>query len=275
MPGTASAFRDLYGLRSVDDLDLARYVAGDPGDARHVMRLARGNKRVTRRTLIRGEAEQWAAGLAAGAGHVDLGDRVANTPVPELVTLAEAADMLGLTERGVDHVIGRGRLYPLYGNTSAGTSQARYLFACQVRAEARSRGLADENLQPRRRRVLELQLEDATAAWQLVRAMLPTPVPIAMAEGDIQPGPSPDPLPLDPRIDPATLAVQGLQLAERRGWLTYHYPLAGVYAVTMANLDGAQVDMTVPAKGLLAWLLGVADFHRRADLVAYRPGLGG
>lgn len=255
LPGTRAAFHSLHALRRVHDLGLATYVAGQPRDARHVMRRC-----YTYRTLLRGEALAWAAGLAAGAGRLTLADEVAAQPVPDLVSVDTAAGRLGLGVPAVRLMIRGGQLYPLYGNRADGTGRALYLFTAQVAAERAAR--------------LGTQVEETRQAWLAVRSLLPTPVPESMVGVDITPAPSPDPLPLDPDLAGSVRAVQGLQMAERAGWLTYHYPIRDGYAVTMADVAGTEVDITVPAQALLAWLLGVADWHGRADLVAYRPGLG-
>lgn len=276
LPGTRAAFCDLVALRAVADLDLATYVAGDPGRARHVMGLTRAGGQVVYRTLHRGEPLAWASGLAAGAGLVDLGDQLAATAVPALLDGDTAARALGLSVQGLHYAVRAGDLYPLYGNRAGtGTGTARYLFASQVAAEAARRQLRGDHLAAGRRKRLEAQLDQSTQAWLQVRQMLPAPVRESMVDVDIRPLPSPDPLPVDPDAAPAVQAVRGLQIAEAQGWLTYHYPIGRAYAVTMVDQRGHEVDMTVPADGVLAWLLGVADRHGRADLVAYRPGLGG
>lgn len=275
-PGTRAAFLDLFGLRTVDDLGLAAYVAGEPAEARHVARVRRPRGQQVHRTLLRGEARAWTGGVAAGAGYPELMGQLGTHPTPALMPFGEAAQRLGLTESGLDYALKAGTLYPLYGNTaSIRRGRARYLFADQVDLEVVTRELRG-TLTPARRRLLERRVVERTEAWMAVRAMLPTPVRESMAGVDIRPLPSPDPLPLDPdRAGLAALSVQGLQLAEQHEWLTYHYLLPHGYAVTVADREGAEVDITVPVEGLLAWLLGVADWHGRADLVAYRPGLGG
>lgn len=270
LPGTRAAFHSLHALRRVEDLGLATYVAGQVRDARHVMRRC-----YTYRTLLRGEAQAWAAGLAAAAGHLELADQVAAQPVPSLLTLETAAERLGLAVQGVRLLLRGGGLYPLYGNRPDGTARALYLFTAQVAAEQAARELRDWSMTPSRQARLEVRAEQAKQDWLVIRAMLPTLVPEAMAGVDLAPAPSPDPLPLDPDLAGSVRAVRGLQVAERAGWLTYHYPIGDGYAVTMSDTDGTEVDITVPAQALLAWLLGVADWHGRADLVAYRPGLGG
>lgn len=272
-PGARTALLDLFALRTVEDLGLATYVAGAAAYARHVMRLippwARGDEGlagaatrdrgpVMYRTLLRGEAQPWAAGLAAGAGVPDLAGRIGKRRMPTLMTIAEAAARLGLTEKGVANAVSRGDLYPVYGNTAQGWGRARYLFAAQIRVE---------NL------IREGRVNDAAmTSWLRLRQMLPTPLRESMAGADVRPGPSPDPLPLDPaKTAAAPLAVRGLQIAEAQGWLTYHYPDGDGYRVTVGADDA---PMTVPLQGLLAWLLGLADWHGRAELVAYRAELG-
>lgn len=283
-PGTRAAFLDLVALHTVDDLGIAGYVAGTPAQGRHVMRVRKRRGLQVYRTLLRGEARAWAGGIAAGAGYPELAGQLDKLPTPALMPFGEAAQRLRLTKSGLDYALKVGNLYPLYGNTaSIRRGRARYLFTDQVDLEVVTRELRGTLKRARRgtltrarRTLLKERLAERTEAWMAVRAMLPTPVRESMAGVDIRPLPSPDPLPLDPgRLGVGVLNVQGLQLAEQCGWLTYHYLLPHGYAVTVADREGAEVDITVPVEGLLAWLLGLADWHGRADLVAYRPGLGG
>lgn len=81
------------------------------------------------------------------------------------------------------------------------------------------------------------------------------------------------PLPVDPGLNPRSLAIVLLQLAEEAGWLSYDgmdlREGGDRYQVTLPNGVARELlSAEVPA-----WVLGVADTHGRADLVAYRPGL--
>lgn len=271
----APAYADLRGLRTVTDEQWVAYLATHPDD-RHVVLPLRLGRGWAPRTLLRGEAHPWCEGLCWAAGGGDAARRVVDEPLPELVALADVPGMIPsvtgrgrtLTRQGVAWNINAGNLYTLYGR---GRHQ-RWLFAAQVRAEAADRRVQiaeRDNAKKRRLAGLVEQAGKARAAWLEVRKLLPPPTRPAAAEVDLRPKPSPDPLPIDPRLPAVTMRVNALMIARDAGWLEYLHPDGDVYVV---RIGGALVR--VRAEVVLPWVLGVADWYGRADLIAYRADLG-
>lgn len=287
LTGVHAAFLELAALRAVDDAGLARYVAGEPAEARHVMALPRSDGSVRYRTLWRNEAAAWCDGFACAAGQPDLIPSVAALPMPTLLTIAAAAIRIqssastggaSMTVQGVHHLIATGQLYPLYGRKDTGEGLERYLFADQVKViVAHRRGLtATSKAQISRWQRAE---EAAQAQWLTVRRRLPAPIRTGMVDVDIRPLPSPDPLPLHQDARPTARSldglVTGLMAAHNRGWLRYLYPAEdGRSFVVAVDQPAGERQRSLPQARVLAWLLGVADWHEHPELVAYRPDLG-
>ncbi len=84
----AAAWARLRALKVVGDEGWARVVALDLAEGRHVLVVGKTHFR----TLLTSEVFWWAAGAGDGQGdHRDLVTAVTSEPVPELLTLAEAA----------------------------------------------------------------------------------------------------------------------------------------------------------------------------------------
>lgn len=276
----APAYADLRGLRTVADSQWIAYLATYPADDRHVVLPLRLGRGWAPRTLLRGEAYQWCEGLCWAAGGGDLVARVADEALPELVAMADVPGMIPavdgrggkggpwLTRQGVAWNVNAGNFYTLYGRGR----RSRWLFADQVRAEAAERRVqaaARAGATKRRLAALVEQEGAARAKWLEVRKLLPPPTRPAAAEVDLRPKPSPDPLPIGQGLPGVTRRVEALMVAADAGWLEYLHPDGDVYVVRIA---GAEVRVGEDA--VLPWLLGVADWHCRADLIAYRPDLG-
>lgn len=278
--GVADAVLELFAMRAVEDLDLAEYVAGEPAEARHTLLTNSGAYRV----LLRGEPAAWCDGLASAAGYPQLIPDLAARPVPKVLTLAQAAQLLpsladpdaALSTYGAKNAAQT--LYPLYAANLLSRGRQRYLFELEVRAVAAERRLtvAERGTERRPRARLSKAAAAAREEWLALRRQLPTPIREHMAEVDLAPAASPDPLPLDPdRLSASALCLDGLTIAHQEGWLVYRHPTGEgrAYAVQLETPDGP-VSREIPQERVLPWLLGVADWHGRPELVAYRPGLG-
>lgn len=284
--GATDAIVELFALRAVDDLSLAQYVAGEPAEARHTMRLLRPAGTVRYRTLLRGEPTGWCDGLACAAGHPDLVPSIGQWPMPRVLTFAEAAELLpsladpeaSLSTYGVANAAQK--LYPLYANNLSARGRQRYLFELDVKAEAAERRLAARRAERRPAEMVRRSAERARGEWLALRRLLPPPIREHMVEVDLTtPTPGRRRLVLDPEVlSVAALCLDGLAIAEREGWLAYCWPGPGgrshVVQVPVQDGDGVRwVERQLPQERVLPWLLGVADWHGRPDLVAYRPGL--
>lgn len=291
----APAYADLRALRTVNDAGWAAYLATNPTDDRHVvMMVGRG---VAPRTLLRGEAFAWCDGLCAAAGGGDRVARVAAEPVPELVKVSDVGRMIPasdgrggrggpwLSRQGVAWNVNAGNLYCLYGR-----GKSKWLFMAQVKSEAlerrvrtaeratrdaaRAGEVAGARAAQRELAALMRQADDAQAAWLEVRRLLPPPSRPSAAEVALRPKPSPNPLPISESKSGVTRRVDALMIAHEQGWLEYLHPSVDNtrYAVRVGT--GRRARREIPYDAVLPWVLGVADWHGRADLVAYRPDLG-
>jgi len=275
-----AAILDLFAIQAVADAELADYVAGEPAEARHVLalpRLEQLGRSAFRRVLIRDEPADWCDGLACAAGRPELIPALAAGPWPAVVTVSGAAAMLPKLANPAETVGTYGAeylardLYPLYAHNQISRGRMRYLFEAEVRAEATTR-----RLQASPTRAKQRAADTARLDWQSLRRRLPAPIRERQVGGDLRPGPSPVPLPLDPdELSVASMCLDGLMVAHREGWLSYRHPGQGrSYVVQLPGPDGGDVEREISQARVLAWLLGVADWYGRADLVAYRPGLG-
>jgi len=279
--GITDAIVDLFAMRAVHDLPLARYVAGEPAEARHTMRLPAGDDEGEGRyrTLLRGEPAGWCDGLATAAGFPELVPALAARPMPRVLTFVEAAGLLpsladpeaSLTTYGLANAAQK--LYPLYANNINARGRQRYLFELDVKAAAAERRLATAERPSAR---LRQAVAAAKAEWLALQRLLPVPIREHMVDVDLSLPPGRVRLALDPEVlSTAALCLDGLLIAERQGWLVYLHPgpAGRSYVVSVADRDGGRVERELPQERVLSWLLGVADWHGRPDLVAYRSGL--
>ncbi len=294
-PEAAPAYADLRALRTVGEAGWAAYLATNPADDRHVVMIPFRPGQAPR-TLWRGEAFDWCDGLCVAAGGGDRVARLADEEVPELVRVADAARMIPaasgrggpwLSPQGVAWNVNAGNLYALYGRY-----RDRWLFEAQVRSEALDRRVraAERTVQAAARagedadaRAAQRDLgrlmkaaETAQREWLQIRRLLPPPSRPSAAEVSLRPKPSPDPLPIDPALHGVTQRVAALMVADGQGWIEYRHPTADStgYVVRVDDGAGGRVERTLSHEAVLPWLLGVADWYGRADLVAYRPDLG-
>jgi len=258
--GTGEAYCELRALRTVTNAGLAKYVASLPDDG-HVMQLRNGYYR----TLLRDESSPWCDGLDTAAHHRRVVD-LATKPVPELLTLAEAAELLPIGQHELNRLTRAWSFYPLYGRTPSGQGRVRFLFASQVRLAALDR---NPDADPAER-------EAAFAVWLRQRSLLPPLTPADMVDVDLRPKPSPDPLPLDLTSKPLPkVCIEGLLRAQDNGWLEYSHPADGGYVIEVQLRRTAEPFVrNIPQSRVPPFLLGLADFHGRGAEFAYRAGLG-
>lgn len=199
----------------------------------------------------------WVVGAADARGR---GDDILTMEIPdvELMNYGEAAATLGLSEYAVQYRVSRavgsrpstrdGRLDVLVV-----TPREWALFGAQVRAQAGD--------------------EEAAAEWlRLIGKLHPSPPSTSDVDGWTGPKPSPDPLPIPAEANETDRRHTALMIGHKRGWWAFRaYDLATTtYTVELAN----GVVRELPARGVLAWALGVADARGQGHLVAYRDGLG-
>jgi|KBSSwiStaDraftv2_1062776.scaffolds.fasta_scaffold62698_4 hypothetical protein len=272
------AILELFAMRAVHELGLARYVAGEPALARQVLALNPAGRPRTFRTLIRDEPVAWCDGLACAAGYTGLIPALAAGPWPRVITPRDAAQLLPkvadpsatVGTYGAEYLARA--MYPLYAHNRLSRGLARYLFVDEVQAEAATRRLAAQPTQ-----AAQSAADTARERWWALLRRLPTPARPRTVGADLTPVASPEPLPLDPgELSLADRCVAGLMVAHRQGWLTYLHPgpAGHSYLVRVANVDGDEVDREIGQARVAAWLLGVADFHGYPELVAFRDGLG-
>jgi hypothetical protein len=294
----AAVYCELRSLRVAETLRLAQYVAGDLTDRAHVVQLEQDGQRAYR-TLVSGESFWWVLGMADAVGYGAAVEAIQEEPLPELLTVDEAAGRLPAADRwggqkgnrmtpdGITYLINNGTLYPFYG-----AGNARHVFAAQVQAEALARAAkalhqdavaANRDAGHDRRsspRVTRLQDQAAAAAesartaftqWMQVRTLFPANVRIKDLNVDVTPGPSPHPLPVRGDVAEATRRVTALMLGHNMGWFRYLHPEpdGDMYMVEVGD-----VTRLIPGEGVLPWVLGIADHHGEADRAAYRAGLG-
>jgi hypothetical protein len=280
----AAAARDAYSHLCAPALAAAEgwagYVAGSLPQGRHVMHVATTNNL---RTLERGEPFWWTKGLGDAFGRGELVDELAARAMPDLVTLKGAAEIMPgidpwgkrrsarMGVEGIDYNLREGVLYPMY------VQGVRYLFAAQVHELAARRNLAAlqrEAASVALVRVAAEVLETSEKQWRAVRDGLPPLIRPENIALDLTPSPSPDPLPVPASargVHTAVRCVNALIIGAEAGWFTYVRSMEG-QRVFVVRLD--EVEQTLPAAGVLPWVLGVADYRGEAARVAYRQGLG-
>lgn len=267
------AWARLRALKVIDDEGWARVVALDLAEGRHVLALDDGHYR----TLLTSEVYWWGVGAGdSQGGHGDLVTVVRDEPVPELLTLAEAARRIPsvsqwgalrddvMTPEGVSYSVQSGDLYAVYG-----TRRLRHVFAAQVdyvAAQRRRRALEREggSLAAAERRVRRTR-----AAWLEVRRSLPDVQRTAGLAEDVTPRPSPTPLPVVGALEPKR-RTRALMIAHQLGWLTYVQPLPDDRH--LIEVDGLQREL--PGPGVLPYVLGFGDARQMGGRVAYREDLG-
>jgi hypothetical protein len=289
------------GLRALNvvtaDEGLVGYVASELAGRIHVLNIAPETARPHYRHLIRWEPAAWARGVADVHGLGAVVESAVAEPVPELLTPAEAAELLPtvnqgrvtnerMTVDGVDYNVKTGALYALYTPT-------RFLFAAQVRFEAaRRRALAsaigeDADLDALKH-VGSTVVSPLEKEWMAIRGLLPPAISINALGRDVSPESSVDPLPLarlqsNNRRPMPRRWTEALMLAHQAGWLRFigPEPDAYVYRVEIRDLSDTARELAVAGEDVLPWLLGVADGRdaaglgvRNADTIAYREQLG-
>lgn len=227
-----------------------RYAAGDLNAGRHILDLGNG----VLREVLRDEVEGWVFGVGAARG--DVAALAAVGEPPALVSIPEAATILGMSEEGVSWRVNERHLYPLYLARERG-GRERYLFAAQV----------------------QTQVEEGSddAGWRAIEALLPPLAPVTKLRDWGGPRPSPDPLPIPPGGKSRDRWVRALMIGHQEGWFEYEHidPRADVATATVATGNGDdRLRVTVPGEHILPWVLGHADVHGHPELVAYREGLG-
>jgi hypothetical protein len=244
------------------------YAGGDLSEGRHVLRLPNGQWRELRRY----EEVGWVRGVADAMHDGHTAEVWANIPIPELWTIQETADALGVTEAQINYrfvndwrpsTFGTGRkrasvdrwLYPVY--VLSGNLRVQHTIAAQAKAS-----LGDTA---------------AEAEWQRLRGLLPPTTTIPEVTDYPGPVPSPDPLPFG-NDRPMARRAEALTIATNEGWLDFVHgdPQHGRWTVDVPTgndhvhrrtLQDADMDV-------LAYVLGHADVHGHPELVAYREGLG-
>lgn len=259
--------RRLRALRALIDAGLIDYLGGNRPAGNHLVRVRRhGFTRLLRRDYkinvghgkVRvDEAYWWSLGFADAAGRgAELVER--DFAMPALVSTAEALEVYHaagtpLTEDQVRRTLTRGgKLYPFYP------------LASRVRL-SRDQVAADSDAAAR-------------ARWADLERTLPPVVGEDLVRGYV-PDPSPDPLPIGPVTDAgmteARRRILALRIGHGEGWFHHEFSdaPADVYSSDTAGPDG-DVSRDLPGEGVLPWVLGHADWHHQADMVAYRAGLG-
>lgn len=299
--GATEAYLGLLALKVADDEGWCRYVATEPtASGRHILEvpgLMKGSRKL--RALTRGEAYWWAMGFGDGYGDGQLIADLAREPIPELVPVAQAMDLIPAVDRwgsmtqpwmslaGIRHNIDTGRFYPIYGVSG----RTQYMFRAQIIAEAASRyagaarsgaadliAAGDSGAAQAQQRAAEAERHaDQTAAdWQAIRERLPQRISPAQLGLTVTLRPSPDPLPVPSvyRTQASRHVVRALMIGDQETWFGYRNPAGDSYLVDVTDANDIPIRRSLPASSVLAWVLGMADYHGRSDLVAYRDGQG-
>lgn len=288
--GTHDAYLHLRALTVVGRW--APLAAADLVGGRYVLALDRAwaNRRLNagrawhHRTLLLGEPFWWSAGLTDaldGAGGQVLG--LIDEPVPELLTLVEAAALLPsvwdrsgtpradqMTDRGVEYLINSGELVAVGAvpDSPGRVKRERHVFGAQVRALAAARraeaaGRSGVGSEAQR---AQAAAESPLRAWQELLVLLPPVRAPWRATYEVLPSPSL--LPVTGRGPKQR--QRALLIGEQLGLFRYVHPTDdGGYVLEVAG-----VERVLPAHGVLPYVLGAADATGRGALVAWRDGLG-
>jgi hypothetical protein len=228
------------------DEKTGRGLTARPG--RYAFNLAAGGER-RQRVMLHDEVFWWCLGLGDAVGQGGL--VLQPPPIPEILSFAEAAEQLGLTEDGLAYRIRdavNSRLHPVRPHGE------RELLAVEVRAAARP----DD--------------PEAQAEWVRLQEVWPLygPIPAGFAAGA---GPYelavPAPMPSGVR------EMFALNRASEAALVRYLYADRDrdVYAATVVVDEGLAVTRELTAKSVLPWLQGIADQRNQPEVTTYRQGL--
>jgi hypothetical protein len=234
-------------LRLGEDAGWYTYLAGDPVLGHYVLQLPDGRVRVLTRDVLlratgaeyrRDEPLAWVAGQAYGHGNPQLLERIG--PLPRLYDRPRVSELLGMTKPTVNAHTRSGRLRALYY-----ARHRRHYFADQIDA---MRG-------------------DPAAGqrWELLRFQLPNTIRPDQITYREAPPPRPLPVPEVPRDLAGERNMHALRLAEQYGWLRFVAGNRNTYTITIDN-----VELEVPAFGVLPFVWGLGDARGQGDRVAYR-----
>lgn len=255
----SSVFEHVLGLtclRTAADQGWLTYGAGEYRG--QWVRVSRGRSSWWR-YLKRDWVHPWTEGLADQhkAGH--LIDALAAQPLPDLVTLAEAGQLLDVRYDRLRGMVADKQLYPVYA-----AYMRQYLFRAQVELLAREKQ-GKATVQAARR-------------WQTIADRLPPLVRPRDVTGPIRFRPSPNPLPV-PAIGPAS-ARQGrvCAIGHEQGWWTYRgavvQPRPAVFTVEVADANGGGLVRQLVQSRVLPYGLGASEPHGASALVAFAENQG-
>jgi hypothetical protein len=239
-------FARLNALRTGHNEGWFEWLAGDVKNSsgRHVVRLVDGVR------LLDRDAYWWCLGVADTYSQGKL--ITARPRIPELVTVDQAADMLGLTPAGVSFRIARGQLLVLH------PGDRRRLLAAEVRHAARVKKHGDIRRIEEITRLLPKPIGDLDPELLGLQAALALQSQAERTRAA--------------EVDRRLTALNAAQAAKliRYLWMD---PTKDLYAASITVGEGTDADTTVrelAGPTVWPWLQGVCDRANRSDIVPPR-----